>query len=77
MQATCQKCQQTITPKDFKVGRYFLFWITPTIPSQSLFLCQDCRDIPWPEREALFEAWMAQRQSSSHKPSRRKPSLFY
>ena len=41
MQATCEKCGKTITQKDFSAGRYYLFWITPTIPSESLYLCSD------------------------------------
>jgi len=63
MQATCEKCGKTITREDFSDGRYFLFWITPTVPSESMYLCDDCRGIPWDEREALFDAWWEQRQA--------------
>jgi len=63
MQATCEKCGKTITSDDFRKGHYFLFWITPTIPPGSLYLCQDCRDISWEEREALFQAWWERRET--------------
>ena len=65
MQATCENCGKTITSADFHAGRYFLFWITPTIPSESLYLCPACRGISWEEREALFDAWMERRQPPS------------
>jgi len=71
MQATCEKCGKTITPEDFREGRYFLFWITPTIPTDSLYLCADCRGVSWNEREALFQAWVARRETGP--ASRRKP----
>ncbi len=73
MQATCEKCGKTITPEDFRAGRYFLFWITPTIPSESLYLCEDCRGLSWAEREALFDAWMERRQTP---PRIRRKSRF-
>jgi hypothetical protein len=63
MQATCEKCGKTITREDFREGRYFLFWITPTIPTDSLYLCADCRGVSWNEREALFQAWLARRET--------------
>ena len=68
MQATCERCGKTITPEDFRAGRYFLFWITPTIPSEGLYLCEACRGISWDEREALFHAWMERHGSG---PARR------
>ncbi len=74
MQATCEKCGKTITPEDFRAGRYFLFWITPTIPSESLYLCEACRGLSWSEREALFDAWMERRQPPSR--IRRKPRFL-
>ncbi len=63
MQAICERCGKTITSADFRAGRYFLFWITPTRPSESLYLCQTCRGISWEEREALFQAWMQRHQT--------------
>ena len=84
MQASCEKCGKTITPEDFSAGRYYLFWITPTIPSESLYLCEDCWGISWEEREALFQAWM-ERWKSGQKRSgrsgrtrrtRKKPAIF-
>ena len=63
MQATCENCGKIITPEDFSHGRYFLFWITPTVPSESLYLCEVCRGLSWAEREALFDAWMERRES--------------
>ncbi len=63
MQATCEKCGKTITQEDFSAGRYYLFWITPTIPSESLYLCEDCRGIPWEEQKRLFEAWWERREA--------------
>ena len=63
MQATCENCGKTITPDDFKHGRYFLFWVTPTIPTDSLYLCDDCRGLSWNERERLFQAWMVRREA--------------
>jgi len=58
MQAICENCGKTITPDDFRHGRYFLFWVTPTIPAGSLYLCDDCRGLSWDERERLFDRWM-------------------
>ncbi len=74
MRAHCENCGQPITADDFKAGRYFLFWITPTLPPESLYLCQDCRNLEWEERERLFQAWRARRESerASHRHSPRK-----
>jgi len=75
MQAPCENCGKTITPEDFSAGRYFLFWITPTIPSESLYLCDDCRGISWEERERLFENWMERRETRparQHQPRKRR-----
>lgn len=67
MQATCEKCGKTITQEDFSAGRYYLFWITPTIPPESLWLCQDCQGIPWEEKKRLFEVWWERRESDKGK----------
>lgn len=71
MQATCENCGKTITPDDFRAGLYFLFWITPTIPSESLYLCQACRGLSWEEREALFDAWWVRRHGASQAETRK------
>ena len=72
MQATCENCGKTITPEDFSRGRYFLFWITPTIPTDSLYLCEECRGLSWPERERLYERWQ-ERQHAPRPAKRRRP----
>ena len=78
MQAICQRCGKTITPEDFRAGRYLLFRITPTIPSDSLYLCQACRGISWEEQERLFDAWMQRQQARPHarKSTRKQRSLI-
>ncbi len=73
MQATCEKCGKTITQEDFSAGRYYLFWITPTIPSESLYLCQDCRGIPWEEQKRLFEMWWERRETDKGKSRSTRP----
>ncbi len=73
MQATCEKCGKTIIQEDFSAGRYYLFWFTPTIPSESLYLCEDCRGIPWEEQKRLFEAWWERRETDKGKSRSTRP----
>ena len=70
MQAICENCGKTITPEDFRAGRYFLFYVTPTIPTNSLYLCDDCRGLAWEKREALFQAWWERHHGATTRPTR-------
>jgi hypothetical protein len=75
MKAICENCGRAITAADFGDGRYLLFWITPTRPSESLYLCQDCRTLSWDERKQLFLAWQERhtlRNASQRRGKRRK-----
>ena len=74
MQATCEKCGKTITPKDFSAGHYFLFWVTPTVPSESLYLCEGCRGISWAEREALFNIWWERHEAGPASKRKARPA---
>ncbi len=68
MKAICQKCGKEIATWNDA----YLFWITPTIPPEGLYLCGDCRGIPWEEQEALFLAWWERREAESARRSSRK-----